>query len=282
MSDVRFVVALLLLVTATPALADADVAGLRHRDAIERARAAAAVAARGLRRTIPRLMALLEDDHVAVRLAAVKALRRLRARSAAMRLLVKAQIDPDPRVREAAAEAVLKLDPQSFAAKLGTADPPPVAPPPLPPLRPRARYATLFTLGVAANARRIDESVSGTAGFALRWGPIETQLELGFPSMSLGLRARWLIISYPRFTPYLTAGGVVAFNNGSDVQQQAVAVLGGAGLRWYIIPPIFLQAEVWASYAVHAPTAVPRRGERFDVVRFSLPVLLSAGLELWP
>ena len=278
----RVVVVALLFLTATPAHADADVVGLRHRDAAERARAAAAVAARGLRQTIPRLIALLEDESVPVRLAAIKALRRLRARSAAMRLLLKAQIDPDARVREAAAEAVMKLDPQSFAAKLGTADPPPVAPPPLPPLRPRANYATLFTLGLAANARRIDESVSGTAGFALRWGPIEAQLELGFPSMSLGLRLRWLLIRYPRFTPYLTAGAAVAFNNGSDVQQQAVSVLGGAGLRYYLIPPIFVQAELWASYAVHAPLAVPRRGENFDVQRFSLPIMLSAGLELWP
>lgn len=278
----RVVVALLLLLTATSAYADADVAGLRHRDAVERARAASAVAARGLRETIPRLVTLLEDGSVAVRLAAVKALRRLRARSAAMRLLLKAQIDPDARVREAAAEAVLKIDPHSFAAKLGTADPPPVAAPPLPPLRPRANYATIFTLGLAANALRIDESVAGAAGFGLRWGPIEAQLELGFPSMSLGLRLRWLLLRYPRFTPYLTGGAAVAFNNGSDVQEQAIAVLGGAGLRYYIIPPIFVQAEVWASYAVHAPLAVPRRGESFDVQRFSLPIMLSAGLELWP
>ncbi len=275
-------IAAILTVGASDARADSDVEALSAVDPAKRAAAAAEVAARGLRQTIPKLMAMLDDDEADVRLAAVKALHRMRARVAVPALLVRAQIDHDARVRAAAATAVLKLRPRAFAGKLGSADPSPVQPPPPPPLRPRARYATLFTLGIAADALRVDESFGGTAGFALRWGDVEAQLALGYPAIRLGLQLRWLMIRYPRLSPYLVGGGVTVFNNDDDDRRTAVAVFGGVGLRWYIIPPIFLQLEVVASYTVHAPLRPPPPGTTLEARRFTLPLTFELGLELWP
>ncbi|MCK5798926.1 MAG: HEAT repeat domain-containing protein [Deltaproteobacteria bacterium] len=247
-----------------------------------RAEAASEAAARGLRRAIPKIIALLEDDDADVRLAAARALSRLRTQAAITRLLVRAQIDPDVRVREAASRAVREIAPKSFASKLGSADPPPVRLPPPPALRPRAPYATHFTAGLALDVLRADESLAGRVGWALRWGDVETQLTMGFPAMSFALRARWLIIAYPRLTPYLVGGAEVAFNNADANALTAVSMLGGVGLRWYLIPPIFVQLEVVAAYALHAPRHRPKNGETSPRRRFAFPVTFEVGFELWP
>jgi hypothetical protein len=277
-----FVAASWLAIGVPNARADSDIDALSATSPAKRAAAAKEVAARGLRRAIPKLIAMLDDDDAQVRLAAVEALRRMRAKAAVPALLVRAQVDHDAQVRGAAAQAVLRLRPRSFAGKLGSAEPSPVAPPPLPPLRPRARYATHFTLGTAANALRVDESFGGTAGAALRWGDIEAQLSLGYPAMSLGLRLRWLMLRYPRLSPYLVGGSVAVFNNGNDDQRTAVAVFGGVGLRWYLIPPIFVQLEVVASYVLHTALRPPPAGATREAKRFALPVTFEIGLELWP
>jgi hypothetical protein len=231
---------------------------------------------------IPKLIEQLKDSDADARLAAVVSLMELGAKSAIRALLVQAQVDPDERVRRAAAQAVLVMNPKSFASKLGSAEPPPRAQLPEPPLRPRARYAALLSAGGAINALRADESFTGNAAFGLRFGDIEAQLQLGFPAMSLSTRLRWLMVRYPMFTPYLVFGAAASFNNGDELLRTSLAVLGGGGLRYYYIPQVYLQVEAHAAYVFHQPLKTPPKGVVLSRRRVAVPVMLELGVELWP
>lgn len=215
------------------------------------------------------------------RLDAARALARTKSRDALRPLLICAQVDGEESVRQACAAAVRAIDQRAFASKLASADPPPVRKP-IYPLRPRARYATLLLLGLDLDATRAAESVGGSAAFGIRWGDVEAQLTLGFPAMSLALRARWLLIRYPRLTPYLSAGATVIYNEGDDRRREALALQAGAGVRFYFIPPIFVQIEALASWAAHAPLREAGVGSKVASRRFALPIMFQAGLELWP
>lgn len=226
-------------------------------------------------------LARLRSGDEGQRIEAARSLGAMRSRPALRQLLICAQVDPAEAVRKACAAAVLAIDSRSFASKLASADPPPVAEPRYP-LRPRARYATLFLLGLTDDTLRAAETLGGSAAFAIRWHDVEAQLTLGFPAMSLGLRARWLMIRYPRLTPYLSLGGVIAYNEDEAQRREAISVLGGVGLRFYFIPPIFIQLELSAAWALHAPLHRPRADGEIEDRRFSLPIMLELGLELWP
>jgi len=232
-------------------------------------------------RNVATLLEELKSADEGQRFNAARALAHAPSPLALRRLLVCAQVDPAAKVRKACAAAVLILAPRSFASKLGSADPSPVAEPRYP-LRPRARYATLFCLGLSDNALEAPESLAGSAAFGIRWGDVEAQLTLGFPEMSLGLRVRWLVMPYPRLTPYLSLGGVVAYHEGDPLRGEAISLFGGVGLRYYIVPPIFMQLEFMVSWAAHAPIHQTRADGKVEAQRFALPVLFDVGLELWP
>jgi len=94
---------------------------------------------------------------------------------------------------------------------------------------------------------------------------------------------RLLLLSYPRLTPFVTAGVAVSFNNGMEgADRAAVSLTGGVGLRWYIIPPIFVQAELLVAWVAKQARPVIQGDDALDERAFAVPVLLSAGLELWP
>jgi hypothetical protein len=272
--------------------------GLQSSRPQERAAAARRAAAQGERSSIPRLVELLADDTWTVRLAAVRALHELDAREAKRDLMVLAATDSHPDVRAAAADAVRAMDPRGYVSVLATSDPPPVQP--APPEQERGDagmsaaeqppHRMLLGAGLADNALRADETFSGTAAAGLRWRHADLQITLGFPSVTLAGQLRWNILPGAPVVPYLTAGLALAYNNGADDDRgPAASLLGGAGVRigpWRGIggkqpswlSRVYAQVELLASWVYFQRLPPGPYSER----SFGLPVLVAAGIEVWP
>jgi hypothetical protein len=269
---VRALLFLLLLLPATAA------AQLRSLDPAARERAARAAGERGDKAAIPALIELLRDEHAAVRLEAARSLGWLRARPALRDLQVLAQTDFDEPVRRAAAEAVSRIDSREFAAKLGTADLPPVRPaPPQTPSPPVFRRPLVVLSGSGLfNALRASDAGGAQVGVGLRWRFLDVHWSLGFPSLSLFWQLRVSLVETQRFVPYLTAGLAVAFNNGTD-RAGTLAAAGGLGARLRLYGPLHLFAEVLANVML-LDAEPPRPG--LDRRSLSVPVIAGLSVEL--
>lgn len=271
----------LLLLCRVPTAHAAD---LDSPDPDVRARAARLAGDEQRHGAAPALRRLLRDESWKVREAAARALGLLRHRPARRELMVLAQTDFSARVRRAAAEAVKRMDPLGYASVLATSDQPPVRRPPAPKNRPgpaaAAHRAVLLGLGLGANALRAEHSLAGQAAAGLRWPHAELQLTLSFPALGLAGQVRWNILPRCRLVPYLTVGAAVAYNNTEPELSSAAAAFVGGGLRLARLwRRFYVHAEVLASWVISqgrraGPTVKPRS--------FALPVLLGAGVELWP
>ena len=230
---------------------------------------------------IPLLLDGLDDEESTVRAAATRLAGSLRSPPPALlrRLIVLAQVDPSETVRRLAAAAVRRRAPGSFAAKLASGERAPVAAARLPPLRPRAQRALGWTTSFEAELPRAGNTAHGDFGLLLRWGAIEAELAASFPAAGLSLGARWLLATFPVFTPFLSGGARVSFHN-EDAERRASAGLRiGGGLRLYLIPPIFLQLELGAQLLLVDAYKRPDAAKRS---RWSMPLGLTLGFELWP
>jgi hypothetical protein len=266
---------LLFLLLLLPTTAWAQ---LRSPDPAARERAAREAGEHGDQAAIPALIELLRDEHAAVRLEAARALGWLRARPALRALQVLAQTDFEEPVRRAASEAVSRIDAREFAAKLGTADPPPVRPEPPRPAPPPLLRRPLIVLSGSGlfNALRASDAGGAQAGFGLRWRHLDVGWSLGFPSLSLFWQLRVSLVETHRFVPYLTAGLAVAFNNGTD-RAGTLAAAGGLGARLRLHGPLHLFAEVLANVML-LDAEPPRPGlERRSL---SVPVIAGLSVEL--
>lgn len=231
----------------------------------------------------PRVREMLSDPSWQVRAEAARALGRLRHVEAKRELMVRAQTDPSARVRQAAAEAVKQMDPRGFASVLATADPPPVQPAPPRPASTRSRghdRAVLASVGLAANALRIDQTLAGQVATGLRWPHAEVQLTLSFPSLALAGQVRWSVLPRALLVPYLTGGAAVAYNTTDKDLGSAASAFVGAGLRTRpLARRLYLYAEVLANWVISQPRPA---GETVELRRFALPVALGVGSEFWP
>ena len=208
MLSVRWPIVLVLGVVVALPLTARGAPDLRAADAAARAAAARQAGQANHQAAIPRLIELLRDEAWQVREAAARALGLLRARDGKRPLMVLAQTDGRREVRQAAAEAVRRIDPAGFVAVLATSDPPPVIPatpaPEAPAPAPGARL--LLAKAVAVNGLRFTDSVSGQLATGLRFRHVDLQLTLNYPSLALALQVRWSILPDSWVVPLLTAG----------------------------------------------------------------------------
>jgi hypothetical protein len=272
----------------------AQASELSSSDAEVRARAARTAGAADA----PRLLELLADPHWKVRAAVARALGRLRHKPARRDLKVRAQTDTSAAVREAAAEAVRRIDPDGFISMLATSDKPPVRPAPPPPREPDdgpPRHALLFSAGAGSNALSFTDALAGQAATGLRWRHADVQLTLSFPSLAAALQVRVNIVPWSPVCPYVTGGGAIAYNNTVDLPP-AGSLFAGGGVR---VGPLWRGAaagaasgrggggfggvygyvEVLANWVM---TQGRPAGVESELETFSLPVLLGVGVELWP
>jgi hypothetical protein len=277
---VRALVLLSLLCSATLSLAEPE--DLASRDVLRRSRAARRAGESAAHQHEPRLIELLHDEEWSVRAEAARSLGLLRCHAAIRELMVLAQTDGSAEVRAAASGAVRRIDARRFVATLATADPPPVhaAPPAPPPSDGTSRRAVLLAGGLALNVLRPGDAFGGFVAGGLRWRPVEVQLSLGFPAMSLLGQLRVDLLTRGWLIPYLTAGLVLSYNNGQD-QLPSAAVVGGGGLRlgpWGPTRP-YGYVEILASRVILQSA---RAAALVELRAFSLPVLAGFGLEFWP
>jgi hypothetical protein len=274
----------LLLLSAllcSAGLALAEPTDLASQDTARRLQAARRAGEAGERQHAPRLIELLSDEEWSVRAAAARSLGLLRCEAAVRELMVLAQTDGSAEVRSAAARAVRQIDTRRYVAGLATSDPPPVRrAPPTPPSTARPRRAVLLAGGGALNALRPGDALAGFVAGGLRWRPVEAQLSLGFPALSLLGQLRVDLLTRSWLIPYLTAGLAVAYNNG-QAALPAITVVGGGGLRlgpWGPTRP-YGYVEILASRVVFQ--SVPAAA-RVELRTFALPILAGFGLEFWP
>ena len=270
---------------------------LYSKDANRRVEAVQQAAARGEREAADRLVELLRDPDRRVRAAAAEALAVLQIRRATRPLKVLAQVDLEAVVREAAARAVLRLDPRGYASTLATADPPPVVPAPEEPEAPDAAAqasssrgrAVFFGAAMALDGMRADETLSGQVAAGLRWPHVEIQLSLNFPALALVGQVRVNLLASFWLVPYVSVGAAVIYNNGDETPNGgAGALVAGGGLRLgpfgrpdpaAFASRLYGYAEVQISWVFHQPTPPNNVGE---LETLALPVVAGLGLELWP
>jgi hypothetical protein len=255
-------------------------------DAATRAQAAREAGARRDPAKVSALVFLLRDSDAAVRLEAVRALAHIGGPEPLRHLKVMAQIDFDPRVRRAAARAVLRRDPRGYAATLASANPSPVAPV-VPPPRAAAPRLVIATAALALNALRAADSFVGAAGIGLRWPYVEAQTSLAFPALSWLGQVRASFVAVGPLLPYAAAGFAVAFNNGVELPSgPAVSLHAGAGLRVSLPLGFFLYAEALPSWIAAQPRPPrddrPDTRGRYEERRFALPVIVGGGAAWWP
>jgi len=225
------------------------------------------------------LLDYLHDEDAEVRRQAALSLGLLGAQAAVRDLAVAAQVDGDPRVRQAAAEAVRLIDQRSFLTMLATSDKAPVEPAPVRPSpvdRPNSRPRVILAAGAVVNALRADESAAAQVGAGLRWPRADLQLSLGFPALSLLGQVRVGLLREGLLVPYLSAGLAVAYNNGSDCEAALSAAIGG-GLRLRLVPPLHLYLEALANWVLLQATPA---GSLVEVRTLSVPVIAGLGLDL--
>ncbi|MCB9554850.1 MAG: HEAT repeat domain-containing protein [Deltaproteobacteria bacterium] len=272
---------LLSLLGARPAFGGSRLAVERARqlEILERSTAVA----------IDLMLSGLRDESSQVRLAAVRALERLRPAGAVRYLILAAKTDFDQTVRETAAAAVRRLAPHRYVNTISATMPAHGnakrvdLPRSVERHEARPRFPQFFVAGGGGvNLRRASESGAALVAVGLRWRYADAQLSLLFPALTWVFQARFDPLWRSRWVrPYLSVGVSLVTGDGTDDAPSA-ALFAGAGLRVRVWRFVWCYAEVLPSWTIVRSLPAAPRGSAVAAERLALPLLAGVRLDVWP